>query len=112
MKIDLSLPMPVEKLIPHQPPLCLVTRLLDFKEQSGVVESIIEPDNILLNENGSLDQMTMVEMIAQASAAVKGYNDLSHGRDIKRGFLVDIRKARFMGEGRKGDRLKIKTECL
>jgi 3-hydroxymyristoyl/3-hydroxydecanoyl-(acyl carrier protein) dehydratase len=51
-------------------------------------------------------------LIAQASAAVKGYTDLSQGREIKKGFLVDVRRARFMGQCFDGDRLRIKVETL
>ena len=112
MKIDLSLPMPANRLIPQRSPFCLVSRLLDIKGQSGVVESIIASDNILLNDNGGLNQLATVELIAQASAAVKGYNDLLYGKGVKRGFLVDIRKVRFLGQCFEGDRLKINVEIL
>ena len=112
MSHDLSLPIPADKLIPHRPPLCLVARLLEFKDPTGVVESIILPDNIMLNSDGSLEQLSVIELIAQASAAVKGYSDLLQGRDIKKGFLVDVRRARFMGQCFSGDRLHIKVETL
>lgn len=112
MSYDLSLPMPADKLIPHRPPLCLVSRLLEFKDPTGVVESIIMPDNIMLNSDGSLEQLSVIELIAQASAAVKGYSDLLQGKDIKKGFLVDVRRARFMGQCFGGDRLHIKVETL
>jgi 3-hydroxyacyl-[acyl-carrier-protein] dehydratase len=112
MDNNLSLPMPAGRLIPHRPPLCLVDRLLEFSGQTGVVESIIGPDNIFLDENGRLPSLTLVELIAQASAAVKGYDDLKDGKDIKKGFLVDIREIRFMDQCVKGDRLLIKIEIV
>jgi 3-hydroxyacyl-[acyl-carrier-protein] dehydratase len=73
---DLTLPFPTERLVPHRPPLCLVKRLLEFSGQTGVVEAVIEPDNIFLNADGSLPPLAAIELIAQASAAVKGYDDL------------------------------------
>ena len=112
MSNDLSLPMPADKLIPHRPPLCLVSRLLWFEDPVGVVESVILPDNIMLNSDGSLEQLSLIELIAQASAAVKGYSDLLQGKDIKRGFLVDVRRARFMGPRFEGDRLHIRVETI
>ena len=112
MNNDLSLPIPADKLIPHRPPFCLVDRLISFEDTIGVVESVITLDNILLNEDGSLEQLAVIEMIAQASAAVKGYTDLLHGRDIKKGFLVDVRRSRFTGQCFGGDRLRIKVETL
>lgn len=99
--------MSVETLIPHRPPMCLVTRLLAYQNQTGVVEAIITPDSPLVNKNGRLEPLAMMELIAQASAAVKGYHDLMKGGAIKQGFLVDIRNARFTGECLKQDRLHI-----
>jgi 3-hydroxyacyl-[acyl-carrier-protein] dehydratase len=112
MDNKLSLPMPSHMLVPHRPPLCLVDRLVEFSGQTGVVESIIRPDNIFLDDKGCLPSLTLAELIAQASAAVKGYDDLTQGKAIKRGFLVDIREIRFMGRCFKGDRLLIKIEII
>jgi 3-hydroxyacyl-[acyl-carrier-protein] dehydratase len=104
--------MSADLLVPHRPPLCLVKRLMEFSGQTGIVESIIEPDNLFLDEDDSLPSLTLVELIAQAAAAVKGYDDLSQGKKIKKGFLVDIREIRFMGRCFKGDTLHIRIEIL
>lgn len=112
MNPDLLLPMPAEKLVPHRPPLCLIRRLLEFSGQKGIVESVIEPDNIFLDHYGFLPSLLLVELIAQASAAVKGYDDLRLGKDIKKGFLVDIREIHFLGRCFKGDTLLIRIEIL
>jgi 3-hydroxyacyl-[acyl-carrier-protein] dehydratase len=110
MDNNLSLPMPADRLVPHRPPLCLIDRLLEFSGQTGVVESVIGSGNIFLNEDGSIPSLTLVELIAQASAAVKGYIDLTQGKAIKKGFLVNVREIRFMGQCFKGDKLYIKIE--
>jgi len=110
MDLNLFLPMPADRLVPHRPPLCLIDRLLEFNGQTGVVESVIGSGNIFLNEDGSIPSLTLVELIAQASAAVKGYEDMTQGKAIKRGFLVNIREIRFMGQCFKGDKLYIKIE--
>ncbi len=112
MNNDILLPMPAEKLIPHRPPLCLINRLMEFSGQKGIVESVIESDNIFLSDDGSLSSATLVELIAQASAAVKGYDDLRHGFAIKKGFLVDIREVSFIGKCFKGDKLHINIEII
>lgn len=104
--------MPAEMLVPHRRPLCLVTRLLEFSGQTGVVESVVGPDNIFLKEDGALPSLILVELIAQASAAVKGYDDLIQGKEIKKGFLVDIRDIRFMGECLQGDTLRVRIEII
>jgi len=104
--------MSADLLVPHRPPLCLAGRLLEFTGQTGVVESVIGPDNIFLKEDGSLPSLAMVELIAQASAAVKGYDDLRQGKGIKKGFLVDIREIRFTGRCFKGDTLHVRVEIV
>jgi 3-hydroxyacyl-[acyl-carrier-protein] dehydratase len=110
MDDNLSLPMPTDRLVPHRQPLCIIDRLLEFSGQTGVVESVIGSDNIFLNEDGSIPSLTLVELIAQASAAVKGYEDLTQGKAIKKGFLVDVREIRFLGRCFEGDKLYIKIE--
>jgi len=112
MQPDLSLPMAADLLVPHRQPLCLVTRLLEFSGQRGIVEAVIGPENIFLNEDGTLPPLILVELIAQASAAVKGYNDLRQGNEIKKGFLVDIREMRFTGTCLTGDILLIRVEIV
>ena len=110
MDIDLSLPMSVEKLVPHRPPVLLVNSIIDFSGETGIIESVIEPDNIFLEEDGSLPEVTTIEIMAQASAAVKGYSDLKQGKDIKKGFLVDIRKSVFNGKCYSRDILRSRIE--
>lgn len=112
MDISLALPMPAEMLVPHRPPLRLAGHLLEFAGQTGIVESVIGPDNIFLKEDGSLPLLAMVELIAQASAAVKGYDDLRQGKGIKKGFLVDIRETRFIGRCFQGDTLHVRVEII
>lgn len=109
MTTDLSLPVPAEMLLPHKAPFCLITSLVEFNDQAGVVETVLSVDNILLNEDGGLEPLALVELIAQSYAAVKGYDDLLKGRGAKRGFLVDVRDFRFDDRCHEGDRLIIKV---
>lgn len=112
MDSNLLLPMSAGRLVPHRPPLCLVKDLLEFSGQTGIVNAVIEPDNIFLEEDGGLPSLTLVELIAQAAATVKGYDDLKQGKGVKKGFLVDIRQISFTGRCFKGDKLYIKVEII
>jgi 3-hydroxyacyl-[acyl-carrier-protein] dehydratase len=104
--------MQVDRLVPHRPPLCLVNELLEFSGQTGLVGAIVGADNLFLEEDGSISPVILTEFIAQAAAAVKGYDDLKQGKDIKRGFLVDIREINFKSKCFKGDRLAIRIEIV
>jgi 3-hydroxyacyl-[acyl-carrier-protein] dehydratase len=112
MNLDISLPMSAERLVPHRLPLRLVDRLLEFSGSTGIVEAVIRPENIFLNSDGMIPSLTTVELIAQAAAAVNGYNDLIQEKPIKRGFLADIRGISFLGPCFKGDRLTIRIEIV
>ena len=104
---EMKLPLPVEMLIPHQKPMCLVDRLLEFKDQSGTVEARVLPGQVLVDDDGRLETLAVAEMIAQAYAAVKGYDDRLAGRPVKQGFLVGIRKIQFHQAVFAGDHLRI-----
>jgi predicted hotdog family 3-hydroxylacyl-ACP dehydratase len=54
----------------------------------------------------------MIELMAQAYAALKGYQDLANDRAPRRGFLVGLRDFHVMGRALEGDRLRIKVETI
>ena len=110
MDTDIKLPMPAERLVPHRPPFLLVDRLLDFTGQTGVVESVLTPDNLFIDEDGHFQEIAMIEILAQSAAAVKGYSDLKEGKGIRKGFLEDIREFLFKRRCYKGDSIHSRIE--
>jgi predicted hotdog family 3-hydroxylacyl-ACP dehydratase len=108
----MKLPLPVEKLIPHQKPMCLVDRLVEFKDQGGTVEARVLPGQILVDDHGRLEALALAEMIAQAYAAVKGYDDHLAGRPVRQGFLVGIRKIQFHRTVLAGDLLHVHVNTI
>lgn len=108
MNLDLTLPMPAIELIPHRPPMLLVERLLSYEPGgSGTVEACLDSSSFLASKQGVLDEVAMVEMLAQGYAAIKGYDDLLCGKPVQEGFLVGIRKFRMSGRVSAGERLVI-----
>jgi predicted hotdog family 3-hydroxylacyl-ACP dehydratase len=110
MKTDFALPMHVGTLIPHEPPLRLIDRLLEVKDRYGIAEAVVRPENVLIDEDGGLDPVAMIELMAQSYAALKGYEDLINGRPKQKGFLVGIAEFRLTGRAIRGQRLRIKVE--
>lgn len=106
---DLALPVTVDMLLPHRLPMCLVDRLVEFDDNSGVVEACIGPDSLLVNKDGTLDRVVLIELIAQSYAAVKGYSDLLGGKEIKKGFLVAAKQIELNGRATPGDLLRIRV---
>jgi predicted hotdog family 3-hydroxylacyl-ACP dehydratase len=108
MKGSLNFPIAAERLIPHRPHMCLIDRLLSYDGLRGVVEAILIPGHIGLQEDGSMVRAAMVELIAQSFGAVKGYADSLDGKPIGgRGFLVGVKQFTFLGSAYVKDRLLI-----
>jgi predicted hotdog family 3-hydroxylacyl-ACP dehydratase len=97
--------MAAERLIPHRPPMRLVDRLLSFADGDGTAEATVPGGSVAAAEDGALDPVALVELIAQSYAAVRGYDDLVHGRPVSEGFLVGIRRMRIAGKAHAGERL-------
>ncbi len=110
MTVDIRLPVAAKLLVPHRPPFLLIDTLLEYAGQTGIVESVIAPDNIFLTEEGYLKELALVELLAQSAAAVKGYSDLMDGKEVKKGFLVDIREFNFLERCYRGDTVRITIE--
>ncbi|MBF0118665.1 MAG: hypothetical protein HQK79_07495 [Desulfobacterales bacterium] len=108
--MNMSLPIELDEILPHKPPMRLIKRLLSFEHGKGTAEAIIDDDNIFLDDAGYLNTTTLIELIAQTFAAIKCYDDLLCRRPLKRGFLVGIRKVQFMGKAIIGDILKINVK--
>jgi 3-hydroxyacyl-[acyl-carrier-protein] dehydratase len=102
-----SFPIPAEQLIPHRPPLRLIDRLLAYDGLQGVVESTLLPGSICLQDDGSIEQAALVELVAQSFAAVKGYADSQKGQPGGRGFLVGVKQFTFQGQAHGNERLLI-----
>ena len=107
MSRPLNFPIAAEQLIPHRPPIRLVDRLLAYDGLQGVVESILLPGSIWILDDGSIEQVAMVELIAQSFAATKGYADQLEGKPVKKGFLVGVKRVTFQGTAYGNDRLVI-----
>jgi 3-hydroxyacyl-[acyl-carrier-protein] dehydratase len=99
--------MEADQLVPHRQPLLVIDRLTEFGGERDVVESTIPRDTIFTRDDGSIEPLVLVEAIAQAFAVVKGYEDLSGGEPVRKGFLVEVKACTFYGTAYGGDTLRI-----
>jgi 3-hydroxyacyl-[acyl-carrier-protein] dehydratase len=112
MNNNLTLPMPAEAFIPHRLPMRLVDTLISWSGTTGVIEANPGPDCILVGADGNLDGAALVELLAQGYAAVKGYDDLSQGKEVSEGYLVGVRKLRILGQARAGEPLLVRIRTV
>ncbi len=106
----LSLPMPVDQLIPHRPPMQLISTLLEVRDGVGVVEAVVDEDGLLVDGDGRLAGVALIEMAAQAVAAFCGYEDRLAGNPVGAGYLVAVTDSSLTGHAAVGDRLRIEVE--
>jgi predicted hotdog family 3-hydroxylacyl-ACP dehydratase len=90
----------------------MIDRLVEYGDESGVVEALLRSDNLLVGEDGMLDRTAYMELIAQAYAAFKGYRDLLHEKPVKKGFLVVVKHMECSGEAFLGDLLRINVATI
>jgi predicted hotdog family 3-hydroxylacyl-ACP dehydratase len=92
--------------------MLMISRLVEFKGNSGVVEVDLKSGDLLLNQRKGLDRLAAVEMIAQSYAALRGYDDLLNDRKVTEGYLVGVRKMSFSGDCVAGDLLLINVATI
>ena len=99
------LPVPVDPLMPHRPPMRMVTSLLKVGERMAIVEALVTPDFPFLSEDGFVEEAACLELIAQAAAAHEGFR---HRRGaVPMGYLLGASKVKIEGRARIGDVLTI-----
>lgn len=108
----LSLPLAAEELVPHRLPMRLVDQLLEIDGRNGIVGAQILAECPLVDMNGKLEDIALVELIAQSYAALKGYLDRLQEKPVRQGFLVGIKKLNWLGAVFAGEQLLIKIRTL
>jgi len=104
------LPTDAAPLLPHQPPVRMVTRLLACGNGSAKAEARVELDHPLVDSSGKLERAALIEMMAQTYAAMKSYEDDTPAGDTSRGYLVGLKKISIFGAARAGQSLSVAVE--
>jgi predicted hotdog family 3-hydroxylacyl-ACP dehydratase len=108
----MPLPINAMELIPHRPPLCLIDKLISYENEAGCVTARIKADHPFIHIDGKLEPTALIEIVAQAYAAIVGYRDLTEGKSVERGFLVGIRKFQIHHPAKVGDQLQIEVATI
>lgn len=98
------LPAPAQDYIQQSAPMRLVDTLLSVGECSAQVETVLKEDNPFLDENGQLESAAYMEIIAQAAAALNGFQ-LRDQTEKPEGFLMGSKNIVVHDDARSGDRL-------
>ncbi len=108
----LPLPIAAAELVPHRKPMLLIERMVAIDGKNGVVEAEIAEDFLFLTAEGQVEEVAMIELIAQGYAAIKGYADRLSGLPVRQGFLVGIKTFKAYQPVKLGDRLRIELKTV
>lgn len=104
----MKLPVSVDDIIPHRPPMRVVDRIISVGERVAVVESTIREDLIFVNEDGTVARELYMELIAQAAAAMDGFRKARRNGNID-GLLIGARDVEVLATAKIGDTLSIRV---
>lgn len=108
------LPCPATKLIPHRSPMLLIDQLVERSDDKKHATATTSLNSKLLyhGADNSLSPEFFIEIIAQTTAAAKGYDDLQNNEKLKAGFLVGIDEFSLTGSSTTNDQLRIEIEKM
>ncbi len=98
------LPVSVDEFIPQRAPMKMVDTLLSVGERCAEVETVLTGGNPFVDENGQLENAAYMEIIAQAIAALNGFQ-LRNRAKKPEGFLMGAKKITCHKPAHCGDRL-------
>jgi 3-hydroxyacyl-[acyl-carrier-protein] dehydratase len=105
-----QLPCPAEKFVPHRPPMLLVTRLLERQHGNALIEAMVPGKGIWLDPQSRVLPEYYIELVAQAMAAVNGYDAVRAGKAPGSGMLVGIDDYRLVEQAVPGETVWIDVE--
>ena len=96
----------VDELIPHRPPIRVITEALCLEDDFGRAKALVTAQWPLC-DGKTASAMMLIEAIAQTAALVEGYKNKQKGQAGVKGWLVGIKSAEFYRE-----RIKVGVELV
>jgi len=105
-------PIAAERLIPHRLPMRLIDTLEAFDGETATVRVRSFRDNPLLEDDGTLTTVALLELLAQSYAAIQGYLDRAAGNPVRHGYLVGSRRFAFFHAAKPADELRVELHTV
>ena len=103
----ISLPIPVDRIIPQQPPMRIIDTLDRLAERSASCSVLIKKNMPFIEDDGSVDNVAYLEMIAQSIAALNGFRNMNESGSSPEGYLLGAKNLSITGRAEAGDKLSI-----
>ncbi len=99
---------PIEQLVPHAGPMCLLAHVIEHTPDRTVCEAGTSRSEILANPDGSVPVWVGLEYIAQCIAAHGGLAGRAHREPVRPGLFLGSRRVRFaVSHFTAGQRLRV-----
>lgn len=99
----------IQKILPHRPPMVFVDRLVDCSPETAIAEKTFRQGDIGLGKDSFVDEVMLVECLAQTCAASLGYQGRQAGIEPSEGMLVGIKNFEFLKAAMEGQVLELTT---
>ena len=107
---QLDFPIDAAILTPHARPMLAIDHVLSAEGGSGQATFSAKPDAWYMSNNGRWDEITGIELISQAAAAISGLNLTGDATSPPVCFLAEIRKYQVHGDFFAGDDIVINIQ--
>lgn len=91
LKVPITDPAIIKKLLPHREPMIMVDSLLEFVDGKATVGFTILKYNLFV-ANGEFSETGLIEHMAQAAALYIGFKNHSENNPVKEGFIASIKR--------------------
>jgi len=101
----------IRTLLPQQPPMVMVDRLISADEKSATTSLRIREDNIFVSD-GRLNAYALIEVMAQTAAAQLGYEDkcLRGCQEVRIGYIGSIKRMHIEDVPKTGETLTTRMQ--
>lgn len=106
------LPLDAALLVPHRPPMLLVSQLLACDSDASEAIARLPAECPLAREDGEIEPAALIELMAQTCAAAQGYRGLQQEQPPRVGYLVGITKTELSGSLHAGETCRVLAKVI
>lgn len=104
------LPIEINGLIPHRPPMLAVGQVVHLERDGAVTRTVFQADSPFAAPDGQLEESLLFEMMAQTfAAAVAAQGD---GPGPSSGYLAGVKKMKISGRAKVGRPVEIEIKII
>jgi predicted hotdog family 3-hydroxylacyl-ACP dehydratase len=101
---------PVEEILPQRAPMRVIDALEHAQPNLAICAAMPDAESPFAREDGTLDEVVLLEMLAQTTAAYEGYTQGRRGDDRIKGLFLGARGFRVLRRPRAGEKITLRAE--